>query len=127
MAKGNFEVAVRRREHWQELLGRWQASGLSQAQFCRRRGIPVWKLAWWKKRLGAEGAVRQARRSERSRCVAPDSRFVPVEVVAPQPAGELELTLRGGRVLRFGADVEVAKLAGIVAGLEAACPEGQAC
>jgi hypothetical protein len=106
MAKSNSEVAVRRREHWQELLRRWQASGLSQAQSCQRRGIPIWRFTWWKRRLGAEGVDR-------------GSSFVPVQVAAPPPAGELELTLRGGRVLRFGADVEAARLAGIVAALEA--------
>ena len=106
MAKSNSQVAVRRREHWQEILRRWKASGLSQAQFCRRRRIPAWKFTWWKRRLGAEG-------------VDPGCSFVPVQVVAPPSAGELELTLRGGRVLRFGADVEAAELAGIVAALEA--------
>jgi len=115
MAKSNSGVAIQqRREHWQDLLRRWRASGLSQAQFCRRRRIPVWKFVWWKRRLGVEG-------------VAPDSPFVPVQVVAPSSAGELELTLRGGRILRFGTDVEAAKLAEIAAALEALRPEGQAC
>jgi len=106
MAKSNSWAAGRRREHWQELLRRWQASGLSQAQFCRPRGIPVWRFTWWKRRLGAAGVERGCS-------------FVPVQLVAPPSAGELELTLRGGRVLRFGADVEAARLAGIVAALEA--------
>ena len=106
MAKNNSAVAVGRRGHWQELLRCWQASGLSQARFCRRRGIPVWKFAWWKKRLGAEG-------------VAPHSPFVPGLVVASPSAGELELTLRCGLMLRFGVDVDGAKLAGVVAALEA--------
>jgi hypothetical protein len=87
-------------------LGDWQASGLSQAAFCRRRGIPIWKFAWWKRRLGTEG-------------IAPVSPFVPVGVVMSAPAGDLELTLRGGRMLRFSSGVDVAKLAGIVATLEA--------
>jgi hypothetical protein len=111
MARSNCEVADRRREHWRELLRRWQASGISQAQFCRRRGIPVWKFAWWKKRLSDEHP-------------AADGLFVPVRV-APSTAScaELELTLRGGRLLRFGADVPPARLAEIVAALEA-CPTG---
>jgi hypothetical protein len=117
MAISRDEVAGRRRAYWQEILGRWRASELSQAQFCRRRGIPVWKFAWWKKRLAAER-------------VAPGSSFVPVQVVASSPAEELELVLRGGRVLRFGAGMDPARLTAIVAAVEAVAPalaEGAAC
>jgi|GEM_PF-2181195 len=118
MAKGNGQDAVRRREHWQQLLRRWRAGGLSQAEFCRRRGIAAWKLAWWKRRLGEEpvtegppGPVGEEHRE-------PQMPFLPVGVVASRPAFELELTLQGERVLRFSANVEAAKLAAIVAALE---------
>jgi len=113
MAAGNSQAAVRRRERWQEIVRRWQASGTSQAEFCRRRGIPLWKLAWWKRRLGSQGAL-------------PAASFLPVQVMASS-VGELELTLRGGRVLRFGVEVEPAKLAGIVAALETVVREDEAC
>ncbi len=106
MAKNNSEIRQRRRDHWRELLGRWKASGLSRAQFCRRRGISARKLGWWARRLGGEG-------------VRADDLFVPVRVeMVRESAGALELALRGGRVLRFGAEVEPAKLAAIVAALE---------
>jgi len=106
MAKNNSEIWQRRRDHWRELLGRCKASGLSRAQFCRRRGISARKLGWWAKRLGGEGP-------------GTDELFVPVRVeAAMESAGALELTLRAGRVLRFDAKVEPAKLAGIVAALE---------
>lgn len=111
MAKSNSVEATRRRhEHWRELVARWTASGLSQAEFCRRRGIPVGKLAWWKRRLKGEDAIS-------------GPLFVPVHVapsLATPHAGELELTLRGGRLLRFGPDVDTARLAEIVTALEAA-------
>jgi hypothetical protein len=110
MAMSRDEVARGRRTYWREILGRWRTSGLSQAQFCRRRGIPAWKLAWWRKRLAAGR-------------IDPGS-FVPVQVVASSPAGELELTLPGGRVLRFSAGVDPAKLTAIVAALETATPMG---
>lgn len=115
MAKRRSEAAIERAEHWRGLLQRWRESGLSQAEFCRRGRIPPWKLAWWKKRLSAEGVV------------AAGSTFVPVQMVATAPAEELELTLRDGRVLRFGCNVEAAKLAAIVAALEALPAEGSPC
>jgi len=140
MAKTDSGTADRqRREHWRELLGRWRASDLSQAAFCRPERIHAWQFAWWKKRPGADRVIRQGCRTRQSQVVASvelapspvggqhGCQFVPVRVVAFPPPGELELTLRGGRVLRFGVDVEASKLVRIVAALEAASPEGQAC
>jgi hypothetical protein len=138
MAKINSGAAdQQRREHWRRLLARWQSSGLSQAAFCRRERIHVWQFTWWKKRLGADGVIRPVRHPQRSREIAPtgiapnptiptggqvagrhDLQFVPVQVVASPAASDLELTLRGGQVLRFGVDVEAAKLVKIVAALE---------
>lgn len=112
MASSKTETAERRREHWREVLRRWESSGLSQAAFCRQRKIPIWRFTWWKKRLSEERRVQAG------------GLFVPVRV-APSPASsaELELTLRGGRLLRFGAEIPTARLAEIVAALEA-CPDG---
>lgn len=31
-------------------MAKWRASGLTQAEFCRREGIPEWKLSGWKRR-----------------------------------------------------------------------------
>ena len=108
MAKSVSDHATgeQRREHWRRIVGRWRASGLSQAAFCRRQDIPVWKLAWWRKRLKRQG--------EESA-----SLFVPVGIAPIRAsAAELELTLPGRRVLRFPAEVEPTTLAGIVAALE---------
>ena len=114
MAKRNSRVAARGAERWRVLLRRWKDSGLSQAEFCRRRGIAAWKFSWWKRRLSGAGAV-------------PSGSFVPVQVVAAASSRELELTLGGGRALRFGADVDAEKLAAIVAVLEALPAEDGAC
>jgi len=130
MAKSNSDqakVVEQRREHWLRVLRRWRASGLSQAEFCRRQAIPVWKLGWWKGRL--KGQVEDSA-----------SLFVPVGIatrgvrIAPAAAAsasvELALSLQGGRVLRFPAEVESARLAEIVAALEKVPPaaaEGSPC
>ena len=115
MASGKDEAAQRRREHWREVLRRWQSSGLSQAAFCRQRKIPVWRFTWWKKRL-------------RDGSPTADDLFVPIHFAPPAAtSADFELTLRGRRLLRFGADVQPAKLTAIVAAIESLCPEGQAC
>ena len=32
-------------------MAQWSASGLSQAEFCRRRGIQAVTFSWWKRKL----------------------------------------------------------------------------
>jgi hypothetical protein len=115
MAKINSGAVQRRHEHWRELLGRWRASGLSQAAFCQRHGIAVWKLAWWRKRLASGGGVASAA-------------FVPVKIVpAPLSLGRLEVVLRNGRRLRFAAELDPARLTAMVAPLEAISPARAEC
>ena len=123
MAKSGSAGASERLRRWRELMRRWRASGLSQAEFCRRRGIPIWQFAWWKRRLVQDEAAGSRRRPARG-----TGRFVQVHV-APVVSGlgQMELALDNGRVLRFGVDVDAARLAEIVAALEARCRGGQAC
>ena len=44
-----------RREHWSRVLAEQRASGQSAVAFCRARGVPTWKFAYWRKAL--EGGV----------------------------------------------------------------------
>ena len=39
------------------VLQEWARSGLSQAAFARRRGLPVGTLAWWRHQLRRQGVV----------------------------------------------------------------------
>jgi len=49
-----------RARYWQQLVGAWEKSGLSQAAFCRRRKIKAVTFGWWKRKL--RGAGRKSRR-----------------------------------------------------------------
>lgn len=53
--------------YWRRLLGEWERSGLSQAEFCRRRGLKAVNLAWWKRRLQGAADTRAGRRGGRAR------------------------------------------------------------
>lgn len=53
-----------RAAYWRRLLAEWERSGLSQAEFCRRRGLKAVNLAWWKRgdvqlMMGAELSKRR--------------------------------------------------------------------
>ncbi|MGH7393690.1 MAG: IS66 family insertion sequence element accessory protein TnpA [Candidatus Rokuibacteriota bacterium] len=111
-----------RRAHWQALIAACRRSGLSQAEFCRRRGLRPGTLAFWKHTLTrAVGAAR------RRRPAAPA--FVPVRVVPPSvpppivgvataPSGEIDIVLSRDRHVRVRGLVDVAWLGQVVRTLE---------
>lgn len=47
--------------YWRRLVDAWNKSGLSQAEFCRRRRIKPVTFGWWKRKL--KGAQRKVRHS----------------------------------------------------------------
>ena len=117
-----------RRTQWQTVLEECRRSGLSQAEFCRRRGIPPGTLSCWKHKLeGASG------RGARPAAVAVPARpaFVPVHLTAAAgssaarfvagPAAwgsELEITLADGRQVRARGQVDPEWLGQVVRTLE---------
>ncbi len=40
-----------RAKYWQRLVAAWEKSGLSQAEFCRRRKVKAVNFGWWKRKL----------------------------------------------------------------------------
>jgi transposase-like protein len=61
------------RTEWerQDVVAKWRASGLSQADFCRQEGIQQWQLSWWKRHAGtnaqaAKGAKKAPKRKSRA-------------------------------------------------------------
>jgi hypothetical protein len=126
LSRGQVGAAQAKREKWGRIVQSWQASGLSQAEFCRRRGIPAWKLRWWRKRLAGEPGGRRAKglpaKSSRG-----GGAFLALGVVrgpglgglgGAGGGGRLELVLGGGRRLRFPAEVDARALAELAAALE---------
>jgi hypothetical protein len=118
-----------RREYWRALLEACQRSGLSQAAFCRRRGIPPGTLGYWKCIL--------AREAGRTRVPAPAPagperlRFLPVAVALPPPvratapgeppseSAEVEIVLAHGRRVHVRGPVDAQWLGQVVAALDA--------
>ena len=51
-----ISVASRqRRQFWDDHLRAWQASGMSQAGYCRMHGLSDKSFLYWKKRVAAAG------------------------------------------------------------------------
>lgn len=109
-------------KYWRDVFARWERSGLTQAEFCRRRGVSITRFRWWrydlKRRSGVgDGDAVVGRRGRRSR----KARFVAVHVREPKrldPEGRIELVLKGGRVLRIGCGFDRELLVEVVQVLE---------
>jgi hypothetical protein len=106
---------------WRPVVEEWRRSGQDIAAFCRQCHVPISSLKFWKKELPLRDQKRQARRaaSEASRNAM---QLLPVRVLEPAgvAAGSVEVVLRGGRVLRIGADFDPAVLQKLVLTLEEA-------
>lgn len=85
MSKGSLDArkAARRQEakRWLALVEEQVRSGLTQVDFCVRKGITMALFQKWKYQVLPELGIDT--RSARQR--APSDRFVPVEIVAKQP------------------------------------------
>jgi hypothetical protein len=119
--------------YWRRLLAEWERSGLSQAEFCRRRDIKAVNLAWWKRRLKgtdhADGGrrARQPRRGGRDGFVEVALRRGPSSAAAMGattiiPASDrYEVVLPGGVGLRLPDDFDAERVARLVQALAATC------
>jgi len=45
------EELKRKRAHWKQHIESWQASGLTQREFCRQHHFSYYQFGYWKKRL----------------------------------------------------------------------------
>lgn len=52
MKKSRAIECKEKRNYWEKMLSRWQASGLSQIEFCRRNGLNRHRFQYWKRRTG---------------------------------------------------------------------------
>lgn len=78
-----------RDEHWASVISEWRASGLSQVEFCRRRGITDRALNnWLYKSPYRERAARVLAARARGNGHEETPRFVPVSVGAATDVAE---------------------------------------
>ncbi len=54
-----------RARFWSRLLAEWERSGLSQAEFARRRGVQAVSFSWWKRKLRVAKGQRRHQETEK--------------------------------------------------------------
>jgi lambda repressor-like predicted transcriptional regulator len=117
-----------RDEHWADVVSEWRASGLSQMEFCRRRGISDRALNNWLYKSPYRERVAQilAARS-RGEVAAETPRFVSVSLVrataataadAQEVSRSIEVVLKGGLRIAVTPGFDPATLRQVVAALE---------
>lgn len=89
MAKQSRRAGRRGRTpgEWEELIGRFEQSGLSRKRFCAEASVPVSSLDYWRGKL----------RRERP---AATSGFIELPAISTDSGWDVELELGGGVVLR---------------------------
>lgn len=97
---------------WAGLLSDWKRSGVSQAEFCRRRGIKAVTFAWWKRRLPASWGdpVQSDGRAK--------DRFVEVQLPGLVSMSAYEIVLAHGRSIRVGSQFDPEVLTRLIAAVE---------
>ena len=118
----NDGVLPRTPREWQAVFRDWEASGLTQVQFCTQRGLSIHVFR----------AERYGKRRSRTNLQTGSGRsatFVPVKVVARRQgsalallnpaAAVIELVLVGGRVVRVSSGFDEHLLARVIAVAEA--------
>ena len=124
---GRRQTRIKRRAQWRARVEAWEASGLSQAEFCRRQGLKPADFSWRKRELALGKEKCQSRVPSVQRATnAP--LFVPVTVKALSPAW-VEIELSNRRVIRGSLDCDPRALARLASALEEAGsgPEAALC
>ncbi len=70
--------------NWQRHLDRWQRSGLSQAEFCRKHGLKAGAFSRWKRKLLAEATTAEQREPSGQRAISPQQVSSPARVSSPK-------------------------------------------
>ena len=131
-----------RARYWATQVAAWERSGLTQAEYCRRRRIKAGSFAWWKRQLRGPGRGRPARPADqaersargsrqRGRLTKPPGRakrragsakwsapFVELPLVSAFPAPTYELVLVGGRTIRIPSQFDTQVLPRLISVVE---------
>ena len=84
------------RMYWQEVIHRWQQSGLSASQFCRIHQISDSGFYTWRKKLAATDPAPVSRLNQPT-----NAPFIQVDMQPPAPQSTLSLHLVSGHTLHM--------------------------
>lgn len=98
------------REEWKRRVAAWRGSGLSAAEFCRRRDLACSTLRWWAWRLPEAGSP-----AETAGLVRVEAGSEEAGVEGSRRAEPFEVLLSGGIVVRVFPSFEAVSLRRLIA------------
>jgi len=101
-------------EWWRRLILRQQSAQVPLAQFCHQMGISTRKFYYWRQRLremdaassGRQVTVSGSSRSGITIAGGTAANFVPVSIISPGTATQLEIELANGCAVRLTGPVD---------------------
>lgn len=104
-----------RGRHWQQVIEECRKSGLTQAEFCRRRGLNGVTFAWWKRQLRSTSTALPERPPRPAK--ASDG-FIEVRVADASTEPPYEVMLASGRWIRVPSRFDPQTLSRLIAAVE---------
>ena len=106
---------TKRARYWADQLAGWKRSGLSQAEFCRQRGLSGGTFAWWKRQLQKAAGKLPNRRGRPAKA---SGRFVEVRLAGVSSASAYEVVLARGRSIRVPSEFDPQILSRLIVAVE---------
>ena len=115
-----------RAKHWERLLEAWERSGLTQAEFCRRRNVKAVTFGCWKRKLRGPGnrahaGSRPTAAGQRSEVKFAEVMWsgqsasgVPASTFSGTSVGGYEIVLSGSLLLRLPTDFDPEKVSQLI-------------
>jgi len=122
MAQALSKPLTKRGRFWKTHIEQWQATNVTQIQYCKERGISLCAFRWWRRRLDLRGEIQPA--SKRSTASKPTALFaeVPIQMLHEATAGyTYEIVLPNQVQLRIKKHFEPEAVTALLSLLGRAC------
>jgi hypothetical protein len=108
-----------RARYWSDLVAAWSQSGVSQAEFCRRRDVKLVTFVWWKRQLQrVPGGVADVPKRRGRPAKAASPRFVEVRLPGTSSFPAYEVVLARGRSIRVPSQFDSRILSQLITAVE---------
>jgi hypothetical protein len=127
MEKDLLKRRLEREKVWRKTVEEWQASGQSQVDFCREKGLKENTFSCWKKVIEKRDREKEQKRvsgtkaakvSAQKGAIAPMTFLTLAETAQPPKSKNLQMVLPNGVAVVIPAELAIANLSRLIAAVE---------